>query len=345
MTDFQLLDDSAFEHLLTSKILDGVSLTVEYNYCTDCRTPMNKRIDTVYECPKCGLNRQLEGETRDCGEENEHSGTIRIGNKNNNRRSIYNICSDYSRTQKRAILDQLNISNDQFVGPKIPKDVLAKAAECYNKIQKFSPCEDGNNNNNNKKFVKRGNIKDEVLGALVYYECIRADVTRKKKDIAEFMKLPNNGISRGEDILRTLNAEGVIDNLPINEDPTESFVERYMEALGLDTHCDAIIFHDFIIELVAASIKKMIGISSISSSKVVGCIYILVQRRRLDITIQTIEDCCDNIRKSTFIRFAKEILDAKNITKFITVFEKYAVSHGYEGRIKKVPVIVTPLIE
>jgi transcription initiation factor TFIIIB Brf1 subunit/transcription initiation factor TFIIB len=129
--------------------------------------------------------------------------------------------------------------------------------------------------------VRRGNIKDEVLAGLIYFECIRASIVRKKKDIALFMKLPTNGFSRGEDILRNLQAEGKID-IPVDEEPIEGFVDRYLEELNLDNPN----YIKFIVELVDESERRKIGMNSQLSSKAVGALWIIITQCGLNISSQ-----------------------------------------------------------
>ena len=82
----------------------------------------------------------------------------------------------------------------------------------YNDIQKLDIQVFGDNGEvlKTKKFVKRGSIKDETLGACLHFTCILAELPRRKKDIAEFMKLQTNGISNGISNLRELHQEGKI---------------------------------------------------------------------------------------------------------------------------------------
>jgi hypothetical protein len=323
--DFTLLSDEMMDRLRDmSSGCSHPENIVEFNMCPECRTAMNS-IGGGYECASCGLTLHIDGDVKDCDEESVSNLKMMSGRK------VYNISSDYSRTQKKSILEQLLSKNQAYNGPKIPKDVLMRAAVGYNEIQKkvvLDELDEDGNVCKQKKFVKRGNIKDEILGAFVYFECIRAKITRKKKDIAVFMQLQNNGISRGEDILRSLANRGEI-NLPINNETRESFIDRYLEALNIESDRN----RDFINDLVTASIEKKIGMNSVMSSKIVGALWILVVKDKLKITPEQIQDKCDNIKKNTWLRFSNAIL--ANIIKFIGVFEKHRVDHGLHGKIIK----------
>jgi transcription initiation factor TFIIIB Brf1 subunit/transcription initiation factor TFIIB len=191
-----------------------------------------------------------------------------------------------------------------------------KAGQWYNDIQKILI----NTPDGEKKFVKRGDIKDEVLGKLIKYECDRAGIARMDKEIAEFMRLPSAGLSRGESILRQLHNQGKIE-LPINIDPTEGFIERYLESLDINKPH----YKDFIAELIQVANTIGVGLRSIANSKVVGAIWVLVQKEKLPITLNELDKKC-NIRRNTFLKFSTAITD--KIHKFVDVFEKYNIPHG-----------------
>lgn len=325
VSNFTLLSEEMMERLQSGGDADApVCEVVKFNYCPDCNIVMTS-MNSNYECLQCGLQCHIDGEVKDCIEDNVTNLKMASGRK------VYNIASDYSRAQKKSILDQLINNNSAYAGPKIPRDVLVMAANDYNELQKlnFDKLDDDGNVCGESKFVKRGNIKNEILGALVYYECIRAGIARRKKDIAMFMQLQNNGISRGEDILRKLHNEKKI-KLPINMETKDAFIARYLEALGID---DKPHYRDFIADLINVSVEKKVGMNSVMSSKVVGTIWILIERERLTIDAQTIQDKCDGIKKNTWLRYTKVIKE--NLLKFIGVFDKHNIDHGLRGRVMK----------
>lgn len=310
-----LIDDVGFEKLIADA---GNSDSEDFNYCPDCNIAMDMTT-SGYECSNCGMQRQLDGDMKDCDEDS--TGTLRVCRAGQS--SFYTITPDYAKTQKKVVVDQLNRLNSCYKGPEIPRDILLSVATSYNDIQKMIVSDD-----NKKKFVRRGNIKDEVIGALIKYECIRADVPRKNKSICEFMQLTSSGISRGEDILRNLHLDGKID-IPINKDPGCKYTGIYMEALGLDS----INYRNFVNDLVKMSTKKKIGMNSIMTSKIAGTIWVLITHEKLNITAQQLEVATENIRKNTWSRFSKAI--ESNLLKFIDVFNEWEVSHGIIGTLIK----------
>jgi hypothetical protein len=104
-------------------------------------------------------------------------------------------------------------------------------------------------------------------------------------------------------------------------------VERYLEVLGIDNER----YYAFILALIDRAIKKNIGMSSVMSSKIVGAIWILVQREKLPIDANMIQDRCDNIKKNTWTRFSDAITN--NILKFYDIFAEHKIETGIKGRV------------
>ncbi|AMN83801.1 hypothetical protein D5b_00382 [Faustovirus] len=240
---------------------------------------------------------------------------------------FFNIGVNPAISQKKYVLSELYRRHTAAnVNIRIPKDVLESVAEKYNVIQKTSQIstQDNEGAEITKKFVKRGSIKDEILAALIYYECCRRGLTRKRKDIADFMKLPSQGFSRGEDILRNIiNKEDI--EIPADKKPTLDFTKRYLEMLGIteEKYEQYDRYKNFIIELVNQSEAFHIGMHSQISSKVVGGIWILNVCCRLGIPASRIEDSTDNTRKNTWMKFCNEIKE--NYRIFLGVFSDYKV--------------------
>lgn len=313
--EFELVDDSAFDDL--NKVVEVDDLP--HNHCPDCNIAMIFS-HSEYCCPQC---HRVETHTELFKEREDIStGVVRIST-GSHKGKFYNISSDYSKTQKKCIYDQLVRNHMNFQGNAFPLTVLSAVAERYNNIQKFITEDDIDSEGNirgQKKFVRRGSIKDEVLAGLIHFECIREGLVRKKKDIAEFMKLPTSGFSRGEDILRNLHAEDKVD-IPVDDEPLEGFIDRYLEALEID---DDPRYSAFIVDIVNASERSRIGMSSQISSKIVGALWIIICRCKLNISVAELERAADNTKKNTFIKFYKDVTSRPRV--FLPIFKKHGIA-------------------
>lgn len=305
----KLADDSLFAEFSSVKIEDEVE---QYNYCPDCKVPMVIN-GADYQCESCGLVQVFNPETTKEAKPQSSYGRFTGSNR---RTRYYSVMNDYARTQRKAIETQLRTNNLNFV-PKIADEILMNVAAKYNQIQnRFITDENGTQ----KKFVRRGNIKDEVLASLIYFECMAKGATRKKKDIAAFMHLPANGFSRGEEILLTLQASGLID-LPTDANVMVGFVDRYLEALNIAEPE----YRDFVIDIVTLSEEKRIGMDSHLSSKVVGAIWMLICQYNIPITISELERAADNTKRNTFMKF--QALVYRHAVIFAPLLQKYFVAH------------------
>jgi len=342
MSNFQLVPESIFENVASgwdlSYINDQRSKN-NINICKNCNVAMQYSTNSQYECPVCFVNIDIIGDVKDTSEETSR-GVLKITSSHSSR-SLYTSVPNYAKTQKKQILDQLTAYNEMYTGVKISRDIIIATANQYNEIQKLTIDEvkDDGETSTQRKFVKRGDIRSEIIGACLYYECQRAGSPLKKKDIAAFMKLGSNGISRGENVVRVLHLKNKI-NIPINYESNEDLIIRYLDALNLyeldqtgELTKQTSNFVNFVADLVNMADLKHFGTASISSSKISGAIYILIQKMNLDIKNEAICKACDNIRVTTFSKFSKIILDEKNILSFISVFEKNNIPHGC--RIKK----------
>lgn len=346
MEDFSNLDLVEFETFkrITSNVdSSGVpkeeSHSNRYDICSECKVSMNK-VNDGYECPSCHIVNSIEGDIKDCSEDSFSMIRTRVG-----QRSIVNSATtNYERIQRRTLVNQLHRLNEEYNSDnKIPRDVINNTARLYNEIQKLDiDCVEDGVIVGQKKFVRRGNVKDEILGACLYYESLRSNgVARTKKDIAKFMKLKDGGISRGEEVLRKLHNSGKI-NIPMNIYPIEDFVERYLRALDLLEYaedryhfiCEDVLddnskrYKGFVVDLVEASRRKKVGIKCVLNTKIAGSIWVLVYHEKVHVEPKEMEKACDGVKKNTFMKFFNLI--EKNIKKFVDVFEKYGVKHGVD---------------
>jgi ribosomal protein S27AE len=308
------------EELITNKPNTDYDLVVhdKHNYCPDCAVPMRKS-GPEYQCTQCGLTQMNEvEEVKSLGEATP--GHLRK-TSGRGRGKHYNVAPDYTKTQFKTVFTQLLQHQARYSGPAISKNILQAAATQYNGIQKMVTEDEYDSYGTvcgQKKFVRRGTIKDEILGGLIFFEGLREGSVRRKKDIAIFMELATGGFSRGESILRNLAADGKID-LPIDAEPVTGFVDRYLEALELDDPT----YGPFITGLVDTSERLKLGMNSQISSKIVGAIWVLIVKKRLPITAAALERATDNTKKNTFIKFYNLVSSSPRL--FAPVFAAHGV--------------------
>lgn len=319
-----------------------------HNYCGDCDCAMELH-ESEYHCPSCGIIIEYLADAV-VDHTDTTAANIRIST-GKQRGRFYNVSTSYVHAQLKLIKDQLTACALAWRGDAISQNILDAAAAAYNAIQRTVEVDE---NGVVHKFVRRGNIKNEVLAAFLYYECIRAGTTRKKKDIAKFIQLSSDGFSRGDDIYRTVCRDNGMP-IPVEIEPMDDFIERYLEALGLIENCQlgitaatsyggaaATTGHDdtaaaaepernaegdryrgFIRDLVRLSERRRIGMNSHVSSKVVGALFILITQLQLPISLADLEAATDNTKKSTFMKFITAV--KSNMLVFRPVYKQYNV--------------------
>ena len=299
--DTQLVSDEVFTAIVEKfSVIDDST----YGICPDCKTAM-EAADVEFFCKYCGL---IKPRDIDNNKDNTETTNKNIKISTGSNRGKYYNTIDYAKTQRKAILSQLLELKKSYSGPDIPDEILREVVMRYNTIQGFTEdiIDADGKLRGKKKFVRRGSIKDEVLAALIYFECILRNDIRKKRDIAIFMKLPSHGFSRGEGILRELKARGKIE-LPEEEETAEGYARRYLKSLGIDTDE----YVKFVCDIVDTSDDKNIGMNCQLSTKVAGAIWVLVSHAGLNISALAVEKATDNTKKSTFVKFSKLIMDNK----------------------------------
>lgn len=311
MESSRLVDEDLFNALADGRLESSVPATpvTDRNFCPDCPdTPLQLQ-SCEYKCPQCGRTESADITGVDI---KTLMGANTLGG--------YRSAEGYIRAQREAIMRLLRTNNETFTGDKFPPDLLEEVASQYNVIQNLTDEIHDSDGKvvGKKKFVRRSNIKDEVLAALIYLECINRKVVRKKKDVAQFMKLQTHGFSSGENILRSLYAEGKI-SIDIGDEPVDGFAGRYLEALALDNDT----YVGFITDIIHCAEAKNVGVNSVTSSKVVGAIWLLNIQLKLGIKVDQLERAGDNTKKNTFIKFYNEVV--KNARLFAHVFKKYKV--------------------
>ncbi|GFR89407.1 BA71V-C315R [Elysia marginata] len=198
-----------------------------------------------------------------------------------------------SEQQKKLTYAELLCFNKEYEsrgGNPFPKDVLRDVAENYNIIQRDA--------------VKRSMMKRGILAALVFHACISRGFTRARAEAAEFAKLPNHGIARGDDFLRSIDEDRGLD-IDMNKDRLRPHIITTFAHLDLAEQR-----HEPLREAVAAIVKiakdKSIGFRSVMRSKVAATTAEVLRRKKMDITPLDISAKC-RIRIHTIRRFLDEL--------------------------------------
>jgi hypothetical protein len=325
LDEIQISDADMRKLKLMEAAIEGDDAPNQLGICNDCNVAMNVTGDGNYVCPRCHITRANVGNS-DISDESITYITTSSGGRSY---TYTNNSGNYSHVQLKALMEELE-DNNKHSEVQIDHRILCEVANIYNKIQQlYINIVDGDGNIvSKKKFVKRGQVKLEIISAILFYKCAEWHVPLSEAKIAKFKGLDHNVFTYGKEIIKTLVMSKYIDMRIDTHAAYTDFINMYLMALNIPTF-----YSNFIRDLIIEANRKKICISSTSRSKITGAIAILVKKMQFPVDKNQIEMACDKTRKATFDKFVNGIED--NILRFIDVFERHNIAHGFEGRLKK----------
>jgi hypothetical protein len=277
---------------------------MDVDICGDCgvRMETSEREDGAVVCPGCGVMRQFEA----------FEPTERVNSKFSvgvgpNRRYL-NLTQSYQPVQLNNLVAYFTARHREYKGEMtIPATITAIVAKTYNELQKLTA--DGIINAS-----YRGNVKDQILAALIYFTCLKHGIARSRREVKEFMGLDHtSGITQGEAIVRGLNANGHID--VVVTETAGIRAARYLEALKIPTGVE------FIADCVSFAEDNFLCVQSQLNSKVVGALWLFIRYSRINVTDDEIEAVAGT-RRSTFMKFVSLVMSREYFPAFVPIFER-----------------------
>ncbi|NBQ43787.1 MAG: hypothetical protein EBU23_15310, partial [Mycobacteriaceae bacterium] len=240
---------------------------------------------------------------------------------------------DGAAVQRQQVLQeylqyrQLHIENG---GAALPRDACELATQYYNKAQQAG--------------VWRSQKKRRIMAACYLRACLDLGIVVPVAEITSCMQLPTSGIAAGKNVLRALEADGLLAPSADSEDPWK-FIRAEIATLMLHLGLSAPEFapvHAAVFDVVRTAAEKHIGTMSIPRSKVAGAAYAVLRRAALSehtalapeahrAAVAAVDGgllafCGARIRKNTVERFLAELAD------FHAHFEPVYASHGLDTR-------------
>lgn len=293
-------------HKILNEIVDEqtVIFTNEGIICKSCNRRMVLLDEIVHECPACNLHYYHQASIADTNNTDELQTRDASGNVHKSRTRS----SDYRAIQIQANKFKLITANDNWAKEtgrdKIHEEILDEAAKLYSSLQTAYYGLRG------VKFVRRGNIKDQILASLVYRLLKKKGLVRQRAEIAQIFGLEVTGFSTGESQVQELDKAL---NLDLISDPMEELIDyatRYLMRLGLTSGLD--VYNNknlqFVIDIVMRAEVIKCGIHCYLYSRVAGAIYVLTLELGLGLKNKIIETACDSCKKNTFERFRKILM-------------------------------------
>jgi transcription initiation factor TFIIIB Brf1 subunit/transcription initiation factor TFIIB len=293
---------------------------VDYRLCPDCNILCNKTESAII-CTNCGLTRECQ-ENRDFNKEsynhsaNSYVAFTVIGNSSYGlKRSYLRTCSNYNVFRNNNNKKEFENIVFQYEGSKPPHNIITYAADLFDQII-------------NAGHVYRKNGKRGVMGACLYESCRKNNLSRTVKDISKIMNTEEKYISQGIRILQELNELKVI-SVTTSYEPLDDYLGRYFPVLGIPNK-----YHEFVTDIIYRADIKHVHVNHDCriTTKCVGAIYLLTRRIKSlrYIKKETISTKCDNISKSTFVKYYNLLYDNPRIIK--KCFKKHGIPMPSEWR-------------
>jgi hypothetical protein len=282
--------------------------------CDGCDQPMSIS-GNDYVCENCG--KKIPAGNWESTGPAANGGTVRFGGAGvNAKRTLYMTRTDPEKAQKNNILLQMQARWNIFAdhkGNKFPKDIIKAAVDDYVAILNAVPADESLSAKSHRR-----SLKNEMLAGLLKIEFQIQGGIMPDTEIARFMELATGGFSKGTGLLDTYRANG----LPVPsppKDPMVPYLNTFLPQLGMDKP----VYRAFITDMVTRSFQRKIAMQSYQSSKIIGAIWIIIERCRLPISSQALEKCTGGTKKSTFCKFTVEVY--KNISVFCDIFTKHGI--------------------
>ena len=288
------------------------------NQCQECCVQYTVS-DRCYECPECHKVVDIDDDTL-CSNiqtpkyKDALSGRMQVMGINSAKyqsdldKNASNKSIGYQIRLIENELIKLNIEHERRGYKPIPLNVLHDVAVLYSDIQ--------------QKVVKRSTAKRKILAALLDRTYVTSEKSVKlTSDITAFAQLHGQGIAKGDDFVRSMHEQGILD-IDINENRLLPHIHTIFNQLEL--HGEKYTkLQEAVKEIVERAIKKRIGNESVLRSKAVAATFNVLKRAETKITLNDIKSKC-KIRVYTIKRFLDEL--TRKHKSFIKIYEKYKLN-------------------
>jgi hypothetical protein len=293
--------------------------------CPHCRIPLIRDVNNIqYNCGECGLivdGDPSEPYTDEATDPVKQSTQLRIVGRGSGQyqSDLYRSGSvaNTAMTQQKQIYNEYVKYRKTFIesgGNAIQLDACKLAAVYYNDIQR-------------NNIVRRSENKKKIMAACLYWAAIHLGFAPSRVEIATLMQLSSKGIASGENFVRSLVSQGIMD-VDVNANPCRPEITTIFAHMGFE-HKDYNDLREAVYDVVQLSIENNIGTNSVLRSKVAGATYVILKRctdkelvpKHIHI-LAFCEKC--KIRKNTAERFTKQLAEYHSF--FVQIYTKYGLN-------------------
>jgi transcription initiation factor TFIIIB Brf1 subunit/transcription initiation factor TFIIB len=299
---FGLVDDTDFVDFCNKETLDNQNNS--YNIC--CGKEMSYNDVGKIECGICNLTKVVHGDY-----------LVDHVNISAPQSILSSMKSSFYVKMFHSSKNDYNIMRDKYIGSilnrmynaantKLMPEIIHNAKDMCLSIMKVK--------------TYRTKVLREIIAACLYYSCIKEKTYRLQKEIAQFVGLDTFGFSTGVSIVIEMSKRGVV-NIETNINPTKELIDLNMSRLGIDLP-ETQRYKRFAYKVVEISHKNNISLNSMSYSKSIGSIYLIVENLFPEITIDIITERC-KIHPNTIKKFTTDV--KAYFSYFKSSYEHYGI--------------------
>lgn len=208
-------------------------------------------------------------------------------------RSLYKTCCDIARKSTRA---------------GIPKIIIERAKELYSIVKKVN--------------ISRGDNREGLIAACVWFACKDLDVPRSSKEIASVFNIKLQDMTRGIKFFREnwRLANKYNDKITLDSSNPINFIERYCSTLGVTKEIK------YISEFISVkAIINMLVDDNTAPSIAAGSIYMACNLCNIGINKSTVASSC-KISAVTISKCFKKLYDHRMTLLPKSIIKKFNIS-------------------
>jgi hypothetical protein len=308
-----------FDNIETMEIPQSSGVVYD-SMCGACGIAMEADTCTnQLSCPQCGCVEELDDRAYSDHNKNDSYTTIVKGGRV---RNINLNASSAAQSINSLLSHLLNLDRLYFEANGVhilTKDIASKVVTMYYAIQTNYKLSDADDATKTSRIKNR----DKTLASLIYRVSNKYGFPREEKEIARMMCLPKETFTIGEEVVRMLIKEGVLD---LNINNLDSIIDKRLEMLGIYKHVYTIDekrntnYRDFVTELIAETKARGLRMELKQDTKIAGALAILIAEIGYEISEEKFNKVVSK-KKSSYNIFVKTVLGLR--PQFEHVFKKH----------------------
>lgn len=185
----------------------------------------------------------------------------------------------YPERSLKLVFDRLSYSG---VNSGLTQNIIEFSHKLFTEVSKMQ-----NSNDLGETKLSRGDIRDGLISACMFYACKEYDVSRSPQEIGRICGVGSSDVTRGINLFYELMKNSKSINVNNHITRYSDFIERYCNNLGIDSKTTNII-----ISFSEKVNSLKILTQNTPQAMACGCIYFIITMYNMNITKTNISEKC-----------------------------------------------------